>query len=80
MLDGQTEEILDVIKIESFDLGLFSKQFDVPVETDPEMLDSYAVGPIDVDFLRGVLGEEVSFDFSMFAYFIEPVTEKALIH
>jgi hypothetical protein len=71
ILDGVTEEVVDVHEIHPFDLPAFRHQFDVPVESDPEMLDRYAVGPDDAIFLNGALGIELPFDFSRFAYFIE---------
>jgi len=70
-LDGETEELIEVLEISHFDLTAFSKQFDVPVESDPEMLDRYAVGPIDIDFLRSRISPDLQFDFSRYAYFIE---------
>lgn len=71
ILDGATEEVVDVHEIHPFDLVAFRQQFDVPVESDPEMLDRYAVGPDDTTFLNGALGVDLSFDFSRYAYFIE---------
>ena len=74
VIDGVSEEIIDVIEIKHFEIEGFSTQFDVPVETDPEMLDRYAVGPDDLPFLKAALAEEVHFDLSKYAYFIEAVT------
>jgi hypothetical protein len=71
ILDGTTEEVIDVHEIHPFDLAAFLHQFDVPVESDPEMLDRYAVGPDDATFLSTALGIDLSFDFTRFAYFIE---------
>jgi hypothetical protein len=71
IFDGETEELLDVIELASFDLKSFTSQFDVPTETDPNMLDRYAVGPIDVDFLRQHLSAELDFNFTTQAYFID---------
>jgi len=71
ILDGATEEVVDVHEIHPFDLTAFRHQFDVPVESDPEMLDRYAVGPDDTVFLSGALGLDLGFDFTRFAYFIE---------
>lgn len=69
--DGVTEELTEAEEIRLFDLHTFRQQFDVPVETDPEMLDRYAVGPDDASFVCKAIGRQISFDFSRFAYFIE---------
>lgn len=71
IFDGQTEELLDVIELVGFELASFIEQFDVLVEKDPLMLDRYAVGPMDVDFLRARLPTHVEFDFSAHGYFID---------
>jgi hypothetical protein len=71
VVDGVSEEIVDVHALEPFDLASFCLQFDVPVEHDPQMLDRYAVGPDDVAFLHQVLEVEIPFDFTTYAYFIE---------
>lgn len=71
VVDGETEEVVDIHELEPFDLPAFAKQFDVPIETDPNMLDRYAVGPDDVSFLATVMGVELSYDFHRYAYFIE---------
>lgn len=63
--------MVDILELEGFDLQAFTHQFDVPIETDPHMLDRYAVGPDDVQFLTKVLGIALPYDFSRFAYFIE---------
>jgi hypothetical protein len=74
VIDGSTEEPIDVIELPRFDLALFCKQFDVPVEHDPEMLDRYVVGPDDESFLRDYLDTELAFDFSSYGYWIEAAT------
>lgn len=71
IFDGQTEELHHVIELVGFELETFATQFDVLVESDPLMLDRYAVGPMDVDFLRRHLPEPVEFDFTKFGYFID---------
>lgn len=71
VVDGVTEEVIDLHEIEAFDLTIFAQQFDVPVQYDPLMLDRYAVGPDDVDFLNRTLGVELPFDFARYAYLIE---------
>ena len=71
VFDGETEQLQDVIELVGFELESFVTQFDVPVESDPEMLDRYAVGPADLDFLRRHLTEEIEFDFTKFGYFID---------
>lgn len=74
VIDGDTEAPIDVIEIPRFDLALFCKQFDVPVEHDPEMLDRYVVGPDDESFLLEYLDTELAFDFSLNGYWIEAAT------
>jgi hypothetical protein len=71
IVDGISEEVVEVIEFCSFDLAAFAEQFDVPVQYDPEMLDRYSVGPDDAAFVQGALTVELSFDFSEYAYFIE---------
>ncbi len=71
IFDGETEALVDVIELKAFDLESFSSQFDVPVETDPQMLDRYAVGPSDLSFLEKHIAEDVEFDFSKYGYFID---------
>ncbi len=75
MIDGSTEETVEVWEIPDFDLGEFTEQFDVPVHSDPEMLDRYAVGPVDIAFLHGVMAIPINFDFTRYAYFIEAVRQ-----
>jgi hypothetical protein len=71
VLDGETEDVLDILELQGFDLKAFLVQFDVPVETDPEMLDRYAVGPDDADFVNDHLEVSMVFDFRRNAYFID---------
>lgn len=73
ILDGATEDVIDVFELERFDLAAFAEQFDVPTESDPEMHDRYAVGPGDEDFLQDYTPEGMAFDFRQNAYFIEAV-------
>lgn len=73
IVDGSTEEVIDIIEIPHFSVESFSRQFDVPVEIDPQMHDRYAVGPDDVEFLRREVGMQMVFDFARFGYFIEAV-------
>jgi hypothetical protein len=73
MIDGVSEEVTEFWEIHSFDLVEFRRQFDVPTESDPEMLDRYAIGPMDVSFLNEVLDFPINFDFGRYAYFIEAV-------
>ena len=73
IIDGETEELIDVIQIPYFDLERFKVQFDVSNQTDPQMLDRYAVGPGDIAFINRALGLEIEFDFTNTAYFIEAV-------
>ena len=71
VIDGASEEVVDVHELEPFDLAAFCHQFDVPVEHDPQMLDRYAVGPDDVPFLHKFMEVELPFNFATHAYFIE---------
>ena len=71
IFDGETEELIDVIELVGFDLRSFVEQFDVLVESDPHMLDRYAVGPMDVDFVLKHLPHHVDFDFRTCGYFID---------
>ena len=71
IFEGDTENLVDVIELVNFDLHTFTSQFDVPIETDPQMLDRYAVGPIDVDFLRQHLPDDLDFNFTTHAYFLD---------
>lgn len=71
VVDGTTEELVDLLELKAFNLQQFAKQFDADIEVDPEMLDRYSVGPDDVPFLEQQLGRKLSFDFQRFAYFIE---------
>ncbi|MEY4701749.1 MAG: hypothetical protein RL326_1936 [Pseudomonadota bacterium] len=71
IFDGETEDLVDVIELVNFDLQTFTSQFDVPIETDPQMLDRYAVGPIDVDFLLQHLPADLDFNFTTHAYFLD---------
>ena len=73
IIDGSTEEVIEVIEIKNFDLSRFRIQFDVSPETDPDMLERYGIGPDDADFVCQALGREVPFEFSKFAYFVEAV-------
>lgn len=73
VFDGETEELVEIYEIEHFSLETFTAQFDVPTTTDPEMLDRYAVGPDDTQFLERAIGRTLSFDFSKYGYFIEAV-------
>jgi hypothetical protein len=74
--DGASEELVEFIPINHFDLARFSKQFDVLHASDPQMHDRYSVGPDDAQFVRQELGEMVNFDFKNKAYFIEAVEDK----
>lgn len=70
VIDGTSEELLDLVELKNFDLSAFALQFDVP-DSDPEMLDKYAIGPDDKGFLEERLGFPLQLDFTRFAYFIE---------
>lgn len=71
VIDGVSEELLDLIEIKNFEITAFAKQFDADLKTDPEMRSRYSVGPDDVAFLEKHLERELPLDFKRFAYFIE---------
>ena len=73
IVDGKTEEIVEVVEFKNFGLADFCRQFDVDPKSDPKMLDRYSVGPDDASFLDKVLFKPVHFDFARFAYFVEAV-------
>jgi hypothetical protein len=75
IVDGNSDETIDIVEITRFSLKEFCAQFDVPVQYDPEMLEIYVVGPDDVSFLKSHLDKEVHFDFSSRGYWIEAVTK-----
>ncbi len=75
VIDGQTEELLDLIEIKGFSLNEFAKQFDADLKTDPEMRERYSVGPDDQIFLEAQLGRALQLDFKRYAYFIEAATK-----
>jgi hypothetical protein len=75
VIDGSTEDTVEVFRIPGFQLSAFCAQFGVPSESDPDMLDRYAVGPDDVAFLLHALQQDVRFDFTRNAYFIEAVED-----
>ncbi len=70
VIDGKSEELLDLVVIRQFELKKFRKQFAVAPE-DPHMLDKYVVGPDDVSFVNEAIGAELEFNFSEYGYFIE---------
>jgi hypothetical protein len=76
IVDGETEDMIEAVIFQSFDMTNFSHQFDVDPKVDPQMLDRYSVGPDDVFFLEKYLEAPVIFDFSRFAYFIEAVRDE----
>ena len=71
VIDGETEEMVDLVELKSFVLSEFHIQFDVDPLKDPHMLDRYSIGPDDHPFLEKVVGKKLAFDFTRFAYFIE---------
>jgi hypothetical protein len=75
VIDGTSEELVDLIEIKAFDLKAFAEQFDADLKTDPEMRERYSVGPDDVTFLEKTLERELPLDFKRFAYFIEAATK-----
>jgi hypothetical protein len=74
IVDGKSDEPIDLIEIPRFSLKDFCDQFDVPVQYDPEMLEIYVVGPDDVSFLKSYLDIDINFDLSSRGYWIEAVT------
>jgi hypothetical protein len=75
IVEGSSEETIDIVEITRFSLKEFCAQFDVPVQYDPEMLEIYVVGPDDVSFLKSYLDREIIFNFSSQGYWIEAVTK-----
>ena len=73
VIDGASEEILEVVELLNFNKRAFAEQLDVPTLTDPEMLDRYVIGPDDVDFVSPYLSKTVEFNFSDSGYWIEAV-------
>ncbi|MBN8549968.1 MAG: hypothetical protein J0M12_11690 [Deltaproteobacteria bacterium] len=71
VIDGETEELVDLLEIAGFVASDYHDQFDVDPVGDPNMLDRYSVGPDDAAFLMARLGRTIEFDFQRFAYFIE---------
>lgn len=76
VIDGSTEELVDLVEIHSFVAAEFHLQFDVDPIVDPEMLDRYSVGPDDAKFLELALEKSIPFDFKKYAYFIEAARKK----
>lgn len=77
IIDGTTEEVLEVVELERFDKQKFIEQLDVPALTDPDMLDRYVIGPDDVTFISGFLSKKIDFNFSAKGYWIEAVKHDA---
>ena len=75
VIDGVTEELVDLIELKSFSLVDYREQFDVDESRDPEMLERYSVGPDDLSFLERNIGRALVVDFSRYAYFVEPATK-----
>lgn len=73
VVDGVTEEVIDVIELPNLSLEAFRRHYEVPAHDDPEMVDRYSVGPDDLAFVRQAAGQEVHFDLTKYAYFIEAV-------
>ena len=71
VIDGQSEELVDLVELPAFVATEYHKQFDVDPLRDPNMLDRYSVGPDDTAFLLKQIGRPMEFDFQRFAYFIE---------
>ncbi|MCB0332958.1 MAG: hypothetical protein KDD55_05625 [Bdellovibrionales bacterium] len=73
VFDGESEELEMLYELSSFALEKFVEHFEPCAQSDPEMFDRYSVGPDDIPFLRSFLKDEIEFDFSKFAYFLEAV-------
>lgn len=71
VIDGESEELVDLMELRGFVAAEYHKQFDVDPAHDPDMLDRYSVGPDDVEFLQLQTGAKLELDFKRFAYFIE---------
>lgn len=71
VVDGQTDELVDLVELDAFKVESFRDQFDVDTKADPEMFNRYSVGPDDVPFLERELDMKLQLNFQRFAYFIE---------
>ena len=71
VVDGNTDELVDLVELDEFKLEPFANQFDVDTKADPEMFNRYSVGPDDVPFLERELKMQLQLNFQRFAYFIE---------
>lgn len=71
VIDGQSEELVNLLELRGFVAQEYHEQFDVDPLRDPNMLDRYSIGPDDVPFLRKQTGTDLIFDFQRYAYFIE---------
>lgn len=73
VINGANEEVIEVVELLNFDKQAFMEQLDVPVLTDPDMLDRYVVGPDDVEFVSTYLSKRIEFNFSTTGYWIEAI-------
>jgi hypothetical protein len=64
VFDNKTEELLRELNIDSFDLDLFKKRFDVK-EEDPLMYYGYEITSSTVD-----LFPDIQFDFGNYSYYV----------
>jgi hypothetical protein len=73
VINGASEEVIEVVELLNFDKQAFVEQLDVPIQSDPDMLDRYVIGPDDVGFVSSYLSKTVEFNFSTMGYWIEAV-------
>ena len=64
VFDNQTEKLFQEINLDSFDLELYKKRFEVKTE-DPLMYDGYEITSSTVD-----LFPNIAFDFGKYSYFV----------
>ena len=75
VVDGVTEEIVEVHDLPHFSLEEFVKQYEVDPVLDPEMHARYSVGPDDAPLVIKAMEKVICFEFSQFAYFIDAVVD-----
>ena len=73
--DGETEDLIDIYRLNPIPGAEFIDHFDVDLLIDPALSDRYSITPEDINFLKPFIKAEVNFDFAKFAYFIETVLD-----
>jgi len=69
--DGETEELVTLHRLERFDEAAFRDQFAAGAAIDPDLTETYSVGPDDVPVVQRMLATEVQFHFERYGYLIE---------